>query len=405
MCKIRRVYVILLALVFLILIGGQVVKAEDVIKIGVLSPLKTPPGEGLINAAKMAADEINNAGGIAKKKIELVIANEEYKPEVGVTAYKKLVLSDKVVIVLGTASSGVSMAVVDQMARYKVPFISTGAASLRLSDNVEKNYNTYKYWFRVMHNTDEIGGSVADWVVNYLYKVKKIKKVAIMSENALWTQGVIPVCKKQLNDAGMELVIEELFDLDTKDFKPILTKIINSGAEFIFDFSSHVDGAIYVKQWADMHGLIMGGLNASGTSSRFWKDTSEKAVSHVDLIQGSFRLALTPKTIPWFDKYVKEFGVSPDYTSGYTYDAIYIIKEAIERGKSTTPDDLVDALEKTDYVGAGARWVFQKNHNSRFGPGYRVMGMTQWYPDGERRVIWPENLKTGNFIYPPWYKK
>jgi branched-chain amino acid transport system substrate-binding protein len=203
----------------------------------------------------------------------------------------------------------------------------------------------------------------------------------------------------------MELVIEELFDLDTKDFKPILTKIINSGAEFIFDFSSHVDGAIYVKQWADMHGPIMGGLNASGTSSRFWKDTLEKAVSHVDLIQGGFRLALTPKTIPWFDKYGKEFGVSPDYTSGYTYDAIYIIKEAIERGKSTTPDDLVDALEKTDYTGAAARWVFQKNHNSRFGPGYRVMGTTQWYPDGERRVIWPENLKTGNFISPPWYKK
>jgi hypothetical protein len=57
-------------------------------------------------------------------------------------------------------------------------------------------------------------------------------------------------------------------------------------------------------------------------------------------------------------------------------------------------------LEKTDYTGAAARWVFQKNHNSRFGPGYRVMGMTQWYPDGERRVIWPENLKTGNFISP-----
>ena len=404
MCKIRRVYVILLGLVVLISFGGGVVKAEDVIKIGVLAPLKTPPGEGLISAVKMAADEINNAGGIAKKKIELVIANDEYKPEVGVTAYKKLVLSDKVVITLGTASSGVSMAVVDQMARYKVPFISTGAASLRLSENVEKDYNTYKYWFRVMHKTDDQAESMADWVVNYLYKVKKIKKLAIMAENALWTQGIIPDYKKRVTDAGMESVIEELFDLDTKDFKPILTKIINSKAEFVLDLSSHVDGAIYVKQWADMHGPIMGGLNASGTSSRFWKDTMEKAVSHVNLIQGSFRLALTPKTISWYDKYVKEFGVSPDYTSGYTYDAIYIIKEAIERAKSTKPDDLVNALEKTDYVGAAARWVFEKNHNSKFGPGYREMGMTQWFPNGERKVIWPEKAKTGNFIYPPWYK-
>ena len=380
-------------------------QAEDVIKLGVLAPFKTPPGEGLINAAKMAAKEINDSGGIDGKKVELIFANTEYKPALGASGYKKLVLSDKVVMVFGTASSGVSMGVLDQMARYKVPFISTGAASLRLSDKVKENYDKYKYWFRVMHNTDNIANSVADWVVNDLHKIKNIKKVAIMSENALWTQGVIPVCKKRMKDAGIDLVAEELFDLDTKDFKPILTKIKNSGAELVLDFSSHVDGAIYVKQWADLQGPILGGLNASATSSRFWKDTMGKAVSISCLIQGSYRVALTPKTIQWYDNYVKAYEVSPDYTSGYTYDAVYIIKEAIERAKNTKPDDLVKALEKTDYVGAAARWVFEKEHQSKFGPGYRVMGMTQWQKEGERKVIWPQELKTGEFVYPQWYKK
>lgn len=46
--------------------------------------------------------------------------------------------------------------------------------------------------------------------------------------------------------------------------------------------------------------------------------------------------------------------------------------------------------------------MFEDNHNSKFGPGYRVMGMTQWHADGERRVIWPVDLKTSEFIVPPW---
>ena len=377
-------------------------QAEDSIKVGIIAPYNTPPGEGLLNAAKMAAANINAAGGINGKKLELIFANDEYKADVGANAYKKLALSDKVVAVLGTASSGVSMAIIDQVARYKVPMISTGAASLQLSDKVEADRDRYKYWFRVMHTTDNIAASVGDFIVNFLHKEKGMDKAAILSENAVWAQGVLPPIKKMMTDAGISIAAEESFDLDTKDFKPMLTKINDSGAQFILDLSSHVDGAIYVKQWGELKGPPMVGLNASGTSSRFWNDTNHYAVSHVDLIQGSYRADLTPNTVEWYDAYVKEYGVSPDYTSGYTYDALYILKAAIEGAKSTKPDDLVDALEKADYTGVAARWVFEDNHNSKFGPGYRVMGMTQWREDATRDVIWPVDIKTGDYESPPW---
>jgi len=377
-------------------------QAEDSIKVGIIAPYNTPPGEGLLNAAKMAAANINAAGGIDGKKLELIFANDEYKADVGANAYKKLALSDKVVAVLGTASSGVSMAIIDQVARYKVPMISTGAASLQLSDKVEADRDRYKYWFRVMHTTDNIAASVGDFIVNFLHKEKGMDKAAILSENAVWAQGVLPPIKKMMTDAGISIAAEESFDLDTKDFKPMLTKINDSGAQFILDLSSHVDGAIYVKQWGELKGPPMIGLNASGTSSRFWNDTNHYAVSHVDLIQGSYRADLTPNTVEWYDAYVKEYGVSPDYTSGYTYDALYILKAAIEGAKSTKPDDLVDALEEADYTGVAARWVFESNHNSKFGPGYRVMGMTQWRDDATRDVIWPADIKTGDYQSPPW---
>lgn len=69
--------------------------AEDTVKIGVIAPFDTPPGEGLLSAARMAAEDINGAGGIGGKPLELVIANDEYKPDIGANAYKKLALTDR----------------------------------------------------------------------------------------------------------------------------------------------------------------------------------------------------------------------------------------------------------------------------------------------------------------------
>ena len=236
MSSLKRAKFWLASVVVLVgLTGIAPVWAQDSVKIGVIAPFNTPPGEGLLSAARMAAEDINAAGGIGGKPLELVIANDEYKPDIGANAYKKLALSDKVVAVIGTASSGVSLAIVDQMARYKVPMISTGAASLKLSDKVVKTYDRYKYWFRVMHTTDNIARSVGDFVVNHLHKARNLDKAAILSENAVWTNGVLPTINEVLADGGVQVVSEEKFDLDTKDFKPLLAKVRDSGAQFIID--------------------------------------------------------------------------------------------------------------------------------------------------------------------------
>ncbi|MGM0561112.1 MAG: ABC transporter substrate-binding protein [Pseudomonadota bacterium] len=376
--------------------------AQDPIKIGVIAPFDTPPGEGLINAAEMAAEDINAEGGIDGREVELIIRNDEYEADVGVSAYQRLALRDEVDVVIGTASSGVSMAITDHMARYKVPFISTGAASLQLSEKVADDYDRYKYWFRVMHTTNNIADSVGDWAVNFLNGELGLNKAAILAENALWTDGLLPRIKGHLDEADIEVVAEEYFDLDTRDYRPIISRIEDAGAEFILDFSSHVDGSTYVRQWGQLEGPIMGGLNASGTSSRFWEDTEGGALGHADLIQGGYRVDLTPNTVEWFDRYVDAYEVSPDYTTGYTYDAMHIVKAAIEEAGSTDPDAFVEAMEATDHTGVAGRWVFDENHDPLFGPDYRVMGMTQWQEGGERAVVWPESIQTEEFQVLPW---
>jgi branched-chain amino acid transport system substrate-binding protein len=126
----------------------------DTVRIGVLTPVQMSVGQGITNAAKLAAEEINAAGGILGKKIELFIGDTEGKPEKGITALKKLVMEDKVDVLVGEYSSGVSLAMQPFLPNYKIVFVTTGCASLALTDNVKKDYGKYKYFFRNMINSD-----------------------------------------------------------------------------------------------------------------------------------------------------------------------------------------------------------------------------------------------------------
>jgi branched-chain amino acid transport system substrate-binding protein len=375
------------------------------IKIGVLAPFKTPSGEDQLNAAKMAVEEINAQGGILGKKIELILANDEYKPEKGVMAYKKLVLEDKCEVVFGTCSSGVAKAVMDQMARYKQLFIPTGAASEALSDLYKSDPSKYKYWFRVMHTSGEQSAQFLDFIYNLPVKKMGAKRMAIMAENALWTRDMVADAEKFFKDKGLETVYSDFFDTETKDFTLIFTKIFNAKADFIYELSAHVDGAIFIKQWHDLKGPMIGGPSGAGTSDRYWKDCESKAVSETLIGFGSYPVALTPKTIPFVERYVNKFRVSPGYTSTYTYDAFFIYKAAVEKIKSTKPDAVATVMEKTDLVGVNGRWVFDEAHNAKYGEGYRQLPMLQWKKDGGRTVVWPEKFATGEYELPPWMKK
>jgi branched-chain amino acid transport system substrate-binding protein len=379
--------------------------AADTIKIGVIAPFKTPAGESLLFGAKMAAEDINAKGGIMGNKIELIVANDEAKPEKGASAYKKLALQDKCVVVFGTTSSGVAAAIMDQMAKYKTPFISTGAASEALAAKYAENKDTMKYWFRVMHQSRDLTDSIQSFIMDMPVKKMGAKRIAIMAENALWTRDMVKESVEFFQKNNLEVVYNEFFDSETKDFTPIFTKIMDTKPEFIYEISAHVDGAIYIKQWYDLKGPMIGGVSGTGASDRYWKDCGGKAAGETLVAMGSFRAALTPNSIDFYDRYVKFANEAPGYPSGYTYDAFHIFKLAVEAAKTTSPDALVPVLEKTDYTGVVGRWVFTDTHNARYGEGYRVFPMVQWREDGSRDVVWPASLATGEFLTPPWLKK
>jgi branched-chain amino acid transport system substrate-binding protein len=199
-----KIVVIMMGFCFLLSTGVGL--CADTIKIGVITPFKTPSGESLLKAAEMAAEDINAQGGIMGQKVELVLGNTEYKPEKGAMAYKKLVLEDKCKVVIGTCSSGVAKAVMDQMARYKTLFIPTGAASEALSDLYKSDPQKYRHFFRVMHLSGELSLSVEDFIMGLPVKKMGAKRMAIMAENALWTRSMVDSALALFKKEGLEVV-------------------------------------------------------------------------------------------------------------------------------------------------------------------------------------------------------
>lgn len=397
-------------LVFAFMVTGSMAANRDfdkadTIRIGSLGPVLLVPGIGIHNAAKMAVEEINAAGGIHGKKVELFIGDTEGKPEKGITALKKLVLEDKVDVLVGCYSSGVALALQPYLPRYKIVYIATGTASIALTNNVKKNYKKYKYFFRDMINSDI---RQQKWAAKFLKEFVNgqlgYTKFAILAENTKWVHKYAPNLRKDLEDAGLKVTFYEMFDIDIKDFSPTFVKIKSTGAQWIGQIVSHAASIPLVKAWQDTKAAPMGLCNVASMDSKFWEMTGGKCLGEITY-NFIARAPLTDKTIPMWDKYVKKYGTNPVYTTGFTYDSVYMLTEIIKQKKSLKSDDIINGLENISYYGVLHPQIgFDKKSHDLL-KGRYVMPMVQWQAGAKQVVVWPDKFKTGNYVSPTWWKK
>lgn len=381
--------------------GERPAPAAKTIKIGVLAPFNTQPGEGIRNGIKLAVEEINAAGGVGGSRLQVVEINDEYSAEKTVSGYQRLAGRDGVVAVLGVAGDGI-FPIMEQLARYKVPMITTGTGSDRLTEMVAENPERYKWFFRVMHKSSELGDVTADFAINCLAKKYGLKRFAIIVEDDIWTKYIRDIWTKKLSEnPGTQVVYSGTFGVQTKDFSVLLQQIADSKAEYILDASSRVDATTYLKRWAAVNGPPIGAIPTGAGTKRYYDligDQGRYVVSVATL--PSPENPLTDQSGKWWEKYYSRYG-DPAYTSAYSYDAVYILADALKRaGGAADADKLVAALEATDHPGVMARWTFGKDHHGRYGLGYRVIPIMQYVEAGPRgyKVIWPPDRAAASFV-------
>lgn len=398
--KIAAAVVSLLLVLGAMPFGGVALAQTGPIKVGVIGPFKLTPGRDIQEASTLAVEEINAAGGVLGRKLELLFAETEQSPEKGKTAVERLLFVDKVDVIIGEHRSEVSLAVQPIIAENKKIFLSTGTASPLLSDNVLKDYAKYKYYFRTFLNSNQMAEQMVKQLSDMMATYKK-EKVAIIAETAVWVEPIVDTLKKSL---GSRLVALERVSTNAKDLSVELSRVQSANAQIVFAILAADAGLPFARQWADRQiPALVTGYTVMAQSDRFWEQTEGRAQAYMTWKHG-VRAPISPKTIPYWDKFSKKYGHVPGaYTNFATYDGVYILADAIKRAGSLDSDALVKALEATDHVGVSGRIKFSKRHDPEAGPEFVPFTYIQWIK-GEMVTVWPPAMKTGEFTLPSWIK-
>ena len=396
--------------------------AADPIKIGVLGPMAFTQGEGHWNGASMAAEEINAAGGVkvggANRPIELVkVDTNEFLSIPDATNAAEMAISrHKVDFLVGGFRTEAVLVMQDIAMDAKKIFIGCGAAHPELCTRVTKEYDRYKYWFRLTPINSTYLGKV-DFILlttvaaqmKQNLGIEKIK-VAIVAEKASWADPIVQMAEKVLPEKmGMEVVGTWRPSPVAKDCTAELSAIQRSGAHIVFTTFSSSVGLTFAKQWGELKVPAAAvGINVESQKSGFWDATGGKG-EYTITVNTYARVKITDKTIPFYDKYVKLYKEAPNYTAG-TYDSLFILKEAVEKAGATNSDKVVAEIEKLQFIDTAGLVVFDKSHDVTWGPQHVTSIGSQWQ-DGKIACIWPFNWEgvtyegTVPFKLPPWVEE
>lgn len=388
------------ALACLIIVAmGPSAFAADPIKIGVIGPMQFTQGEGHWKGATLAAEEINKEGGISvkgtKRLIELVkVDSNEFLSIPDATNAMELAVSHyRVDFLVGGFRTEAVMVMQDIAMDNKKIFMGCGAAHPELCERVTKDYDRYKYWFRVtpinskfLVKVDFILLDTAAKAMAKELNIPKIK-VAVVAEKAAWADPIVGIAQETLPKMGLEVVGVWRPSATATDVTSELSAIQRSGAHIIFTTFSSSVGIPFAKQAGELKiPAPLVGINVEAQKDGFWAATGGKG-DYSTTVSTYGYAKITDMTIPFIDAYRRRFNETPNYTAG-TYDAIQILKRAIETAGTLDADTLVPVLEKSDVITASGRIVFDKTHDVTWGPGYATAVGIQWQ-EGKNVCVWP----------------
>jgi branched-chain amino acid transport system substrate-binding protein len=389
---------------------GSVAQAQthDPIRIGVIAEAQAVAGSSIPMSAQLAADEINAAGGVDGRKIEIVSYDNHSSSAESVRAFQRAVNEDHVNAVIASYISEVVLALEPWAGRLKTVMITPGAASDVITQNIGKDYEHNKYTFHGYLTSTSLAQLVCDAAKDLLVDDLKMKTAIIMSEDAAWTTPLDAGYESCLPKTGLTVLDHIRFSPDTTDFTPIFNKIEGQKPDVMITGISHV-GTQPTVQWKSQQVPIpMLGISSQATNSTFWKDTNGATEGVLYNAVSGPDVAVTPKTLPFVTAFQKRFGNFPSYCGYTAYDEVYYLADAIHRAGSTDSDKLVDALEKTDWVGTIGRIQFTGKdtpnpHALKVGKGTITGLMLQWQ-DGKQVNLWPRDVANGKLRFPTFIK-
>jgi len=393
--KILMVFLLSVTLCFTFGVSSSM--AADSVKVGIVLPLtgaQAKFGEVEKLSFDLALEEINAAGGINGKKLELLIEDDTGRPEVGRSVVEKLITKDKVVMLGGGYSSSVTYAVAGVCQQQAMPFlVNTGSA-----DKI-----TTSGWDWI-YRLNPPASHYADAVESLLVATIKPKTVAILYENSLFGTSGAKAFEKTCNKLGIKVLLKEGYEHGGIDYKPVLTQIKRLNPDIIYMVSYIMDASLLMKQSREMKltpKMFIGG--AAGFTLPEFVENAGKASDKVISATLWHQVLPFPGAMDYYKKFLAKYNRDTEYHGAEAYAACYVIADVLKRAKSFSNTDVKKALSETDMMTVFGQVKFGtwgKMLNQNKADTYVV----QWI-DGKLEMVWPEKASTKKFEYPvDWLK-
>ena len=391
------------------------------IRLGVPTTLSIFQGDEMLKAVHMAVDEINAAGGVnlggTKRQLEVVSSDlRDALPGVPVQealmGLEKMILDDKVnALVVGPIRSEALIPAMDVLAKHKMPMVGTVAMTPAMEKKIKEDPEKYKYVFRAGLNAPYLVGYVLG-AMKHLEKEFGFNKMFIMIQDVMWARGTAEAVSGAMAKSGWETLGTEAYPTGASDFSAGLLKAKAAGAQVILTMFDMPTSGILVKSWSGMKvpALLLGNISPMA-GPEAWNTYDQKIAGSIMTIMesGNIPIPKIPASVAFYQAYEKRYGkpVQAPHGPSASYEAVYIVAEAIERAGTLDGEALAEAIKKTDRTGVMGRVRFNDGNQAVFGndPAEGALGcMFQWREGGERVVIFPESVAQDKILLPDWIK-
>ncbi len=284
----------------------------------------------------LAVKEVNAAGGIKGRKVEILSLDDQGKPDEAATAATKLITQNKIMALLGEVASSRSLAMAPIAQKYKVPMISPSSTNPKVTEVGD-------YIFRVCF-LDPFQGSV---MAKFAAETLKIKRVAILRDvKNDYSVGLATYFTETFKKLGGEIVADISYSASDVDFKSQLTAIRTKKPEAIFVPGYYTEVGLIGRQAREL-GIKAPLMGGDGWDSPKLTEIGGKALEGSYFSNHYSAEAASPHVKAFADKFKAEYKVESDGLSAMGYDAAKVLFDAMNRAKSWSSKDLRQAIADT----------------------------------------------------------
>lgn len=335
--------------------GGEEDKSTPVAVVGPITGQYASFGAQMKNGGELALEDINAAGGVLGKKLDLEIGDDACDPKQAVAVANQMT-GNNVALVAGHYCSGSSIPASKVYAEANMVQISPASTNPAFTDN-RAGPNIY----RVCGRDDQQGGVAGKYLASHFAD----KNVAFVHDKTAYGKGLADETKKAMNEAGKQEAMYEAITAGEKDYSALVSKLKQANIDLVYFGGYHTEAGLIIRQMRDqgMKTTLMGG--DALITQEFWSITGPAGEGTL------MTFSPDPRKNPAAAEVVKRFkdkGIEPEGYVLYTYAALQAWKQAAEKAKSIESADVVKAMNDTEFDTVIGKFKFNEKGDPNLPP-------------------------------------